>query len=266
MLLINGTWQDSLAASDRAIQFGDGCFTTARVIDGEIRLFDAHVKRLELACDKLGIAFPDARVLSEEMRRLAEPHQAAALKVIITRGAGGRGYSPAGCDSPNRLLSISPWPAFYRDWRKEGITLLQSPVRLGQNPDLAGLKHLNRLEQVLIRRHLEQSDAQDALVLDSEGWLVECCAANLFWRKGLRVYTPRLDQAGVNGLMRQHILKLLADSPWQPEEVREGVGVLETADEVFICNALMPIIPVRQALHTRYLSRELFHYLVPRCE
>lgn len=266
MFLINGTWQQTLAANDRAIQFGDGCFTTARVVDGQIQLFDAHLQRLAQACERLGIAFPDATVLGEEMRTVAQPHLHAVLKAIITRGAGGRGYSAAGCGAPTRLLSVAPYPAFYAQWREQGITLTQSPVQLGRNPYLAGIKHLNRLEQVLIRRHLEQTEAQEALVLDSEGWLTECCAANLFWRKGQRVYTPKLDQAGVNGLMRQHILRQLNDSPWHVEEERALLSDLETADEVFICNALMPLVPVKQAIRTRFASRDLYHYLAPLCE
>ncbi|MEH4798874.1 aminodeoxychorismate lyase [Atlantibacter hermannii] len=266
MLLINGTWQDSLAANDRAIQFGDGCFTTARVKEGEIMLLDAHLNRLAEACARLAIPSPDLDLVRDEMCAVAESHAQAMLKVIVTRGAGGRGYSAAGCGEPSRLLAVSTYPAFYHAWREQGIRLTQSPVQLGRNPLLAGLKHLNRLEQVLIRRHLDTTDAQEALVLDSEGWLIECCAANIFWRKGNHIFTPRLDQAGVNGLMRQHILALLAQSPWQVEEVNALASELETAEEVFICNALMPLVPVNQAMQTRYLSRDAFRYLAPLCE
>lgn len=266
MFLINGTWQQTLAADDRAIQFGDGSFTTAHVIDGEVRHLQAHLDRLALACERLAITAPDFTVLRDEMQQVAQPHQHAVLKVIITRGVGGRGYNPSGCHSPNRLLSVSPYPAFYAQWREEGVSLIQSPVQLGRNPFLAGLKHLNRLEQVMIRQHLAQSDAQEALVLDSEGWLTECCAANLFWRKGDRVLTPRLDQAGVNGIMRQHIMTVLAGTRWRVEEVRALLSDLASADEVFICNALMPIIPVKQAMQTCYTSRELYHFLSPLCE
>lgn len=109
------------------------------------------------------------------------------------------------CQAATRILSVSAYPAYYSQWRKQGITLTLSPIPLGRNPYLAGLKHLNRLEQVLIRSHLEQTDADEALVLDSEGWVTECCAANLFWRTGDIVFTPRLDQAGVNGIMRQFV-------------------------------------------------------------
>ncbi|MDV4208523.1 aminotransferase class IV, partial [Salmonella enterica] len=128
------------------------------------------------------------------------------------------------------------------------------------------LKHLNRLEQVLIRSHLEQTDADEALGLDSEGWVTECCAANLFWRTGDIVFTPRLDQAGVNGIMRQFCLRQLAQSPFQVLEVQAREEAVRQADEIIICNALMPIIPIRAYHGTSYSSRTLFQFLAPFCE
>jgi 4-amino-4-deoxychorismate lyase len=174
--------------------------------------------------------------------------------------------STAGCVSPTRILSFSPFPAHYARWREEGITLTQSPVPLGRNSWLAGLKHLNRLEQVLIRSHLEQTDADEALVLDSDGWLTECCAANLFWRQGRDVFTPRLDYAGVNGIMRQRCIAQLAPSTFRVVEVTARPETLREADEVLICNALMPLVPVRRWEETTWSSRELYHFLAPLCE
>lgn len=266
MFLINGTWQDSLPANDRAVQFGDGCFTTARVANGNVQMLEAHLQRLRQGCQKLAISQPDWDSLAEEMATVANATPLAVLKVILTRGAGGRGYSTAGCMQPSRIISLSAFPEFYARWRQEGIELALSPVRLGRNPALAGIKHLNRLEQVLIRAHLEQTAAHEALVLDSEGWLTECCAANLFWRKGNQVYTPYVDQAGVNGLMRQRILQLLQASHWHAQEVRETVDTLNDADELLICNALLPIAPVRKAAGKTYASRELYDFLAPHCE
>lgn len=157
-------------------------------------------------------------------------------------------------------------PLIMNCWRTEGITLALSPVRLGRNPMLAGIKHLNRLEQVLIRSHLEQTNADEALVLDSEGWVTECCAANLFWRKENVVYTPRLDQAGVNGIMRQFCLQSLAQSPFQVVEVYAREDALMQADEMVICNALMPVIPVRACGDKLMFARSLFDFLAPLCE
>lgn len=266
MFLINGTEQQTLPATDRATQFGDGCFTTARIIDGQIQFLPAHLQRLQHACERLFIPFTDGAVLEQEIKTLAAAKADGVVKVIISRGAGGRGYSTANCNAPTRMLSVSARPAHYARWQQEGITLALSPVRLGRNPLLAGLKHLNRLEQVLIRTSLEQTDADEALVLDSDGWLTECCAANLFWRQGSDVFTPRLDQAGVDGIMRQYCLRQLATSGFNVVEVNAQHDVLRHADEVLICNALMPVIPVRQWADCHWAARDLYHFLAPLCE
>ncbi|CDL41932.1 Aminodeoxychorismate lyase [Citrobacter freundii] len=197
------------------------------------------------------------------MKMLAKGHVRGVLKVIISRGSGGRGYSGKSCHSATRILSVSAWPVHYDRWRQDGIVLALSPVRLGRNPLLAGLKHLNRLEQVLIRSHLEQTDADEALVLDSEGWVTECCAANLFWRKGDVVYTPRLDQAGVNGIMRQFCIRMLAQSPFSIVEVYAGLEEVMQADEIVVCNALMPIIPVCACGDTLLSSRFVIRFFSP---
>nr|WP_318382028.1 aminodeoxychorismate lyase [uncultured Enterobacter sp.] len=266
MFLINGLKQPTLAASDRAIQFGDGCFTTARILAGSVQFLPAHLRRLREACEKLLLPFNDWPLLETEMRAQAQGLESGVLKVILTRGSGGRGYSATACDAPTRILSVSQRPAHYAGWREEGIVLALSPVRLGRNPHLAGIKHLNRLEQVLIRTHLEQTSADEALVLDSDGWVTECCAANLFWRKGSDVFTPRLDQAGVAGVMRAHCLAQLAPSSFRVVEVNATQDALNDADEVLICNALMPVIPVRACGDKTWTSRTLYHFLAPLCE
>ena len=266
MHLINGQWQSDISVSDRAIQFGDGCFTTARIFSGAICHQQAHLRRLQQACEALLITEVDWQTLTEEMRMLASEVTDGVLKVILSRGSGGRGYSAHHCDNPTRILSVFPRPAFYNSWRERGIKLALSPIRLGQNPALAGIKHLNRLEQVLIRTHLERTDAEEALVLDSEGRLVECCAANLFWRKGEQVFTPYVNKSGVNGTMRQHIIACLDNSRWHCQQVSEPLETLAKADEVIICNALMPVIAVRQAENWYYPAGPLYHFLAPLCE
>lgn len=266
MFFINGTEQSSLAADDRGIQYGDGCFTTARIQQGQVALLDKHLARLRHACGALFIPFIEWTILEQEMIALAEEQHEGVLKVIITRGSGGRGYSTSGCQMPARILSVSSLPTHYPRWRQEGIALSLSPIRLGRNPALAGLKHLNRLEQVLVRRHLEQTSADEALVLDSDGWVTECCAANILWRAGDTVFTPRLDYAGVNGIMRQRCLELLAKSRYSVVEVSAGADAVRRADEVLLCNSLMPVVPVSTFDEVSYLSRALFSYLAPLCE
>lgn len=266
MFLINGAYQTHLPANDRSIQFGDGCFTTARIVAGEIRFLSLHIARLQQACQRLLIPFTQWQTLETEMTEVARSQDYAVLKVIISRGSGGRGYNPTQCDNPVRIMSVSRFPDFYAEWKNTGVTLGLSSVRMGINPSLAGIKHLNRLEQVLIRAELEQANQHETIVLDSDGMMVECCAANLFWREGEAVYTPYVDRSGVNGTMRQHIMAELTRQGRVVRQIRATPDALLHADEAFICNALMPIIPVRQAIATRYTSRELYSFLAPLCE
>ncbi|CAI2441870.1 aminodeoxychorismate lyase [Serratia entomophila] len=265
MYWIDGQRHDALAPSDRGLQFGDGCFTTARVIDGKIDLLPWHIERLQQAAQRLMLPAIDWAACEQEMTHAAESIPLGVVKAILTRGSGGRGYGPAGCENPTRIVSRSGYPAHYLQWREQGISLALSPVPLARNPLLAGLKHLNRLEQVLIRAHLDQTAADEALVLDTAGMLVECCAANLFWRKGKAVFTPDLSQAGVAGLMRRRVIALLAGTEYRLHYVSEPPDTLAGADEVLVSNALMPLLPVNAAHLWRYRSRQLYDFLRPHC-
>jgi len=265
MYWINGHQHNALAPSDRGLQFGDGCFTTARVTEGKIDLLPWHIERLQLAAQRLMLPACDWSALEDEMVHAAESIPLGVVKAILTRGSGGRGYSPKGCEAPTRIVSRSSYPMHYLPWRERGISLTLSPVALGRNPLLAGLKHLNRLEQVLIRTHLDQTAADEALVLDTAGMLVECCAANLFWRKGKAVFTPDLGQAGVAGLMRRRVIELLSGSEYSLHCVSEPLETLADAEEVLVSNALMPLLPVNTGQSWRYPSRQLYDFLRPHC-
>ncbi|CNJ85269.1 4-amino-4-deoxychorismate lyase [Yersinia aldovae] len=261
MFWINGVEQSLISVSDRSVQFGDGCFTTARIYNGQIVWLDQHIQRLQRATERLLMPPVNWVVLRTEMLNAAQQTESAVLKVIISRGSGGRGYSGTACQHPTRIIYLSDYPAHYHRWREIGVSLALSPIPLARSPLLAGVKHLNRLEQVLIRTHLEQTTAEEALVLDTNGMLVECCAANLFWRKGERVYTPDLSQSGVDGIMRQRIMTFLAAQGTPVNIVSQPLETLADADEVMVCNALMPLLPVNRADQWAYSSRRLFESL-----
>ncbi len=263
---INGIAQATLSARDRAVQFGDGCFTTAAVRNGRVLMFDAHLQRLRQSCERLQMPVPDWSLLEKEMQHAARSESQAVLKVILTPGAGGRGYSRRGSSAPTRILSLSPWPQHYATLQQQGVRLITSPVRLARNPLLAGIKHLNRLEQVLIRHYLDESDADEALVLDTQGCVIECCAANLFWRSGTCIYTPRLDQAGVDGIMRRFLIAQLTASGQTCQEIEAPAERLLDADEVVICNALMPVLPVRQIDNVAFSDHRLYQQLFSCCQ
>lgn len=266
MMWINGAEQTQLAARDRAVQFGDGCFTTAAVINGQIQLLPAHLQRLKQGCERLLMAEPDWQQLEAEMLTAAQGQERTVLKVILTPGAGGRGYSRHGCSHPTRIISLSPWPHHYQALQQQGARLVTSPVPLARNPLLAGIKHLNRLEQVLIRHHLDQTEADEALVLDTEGTVVECCAANLFWREGDKIFTPCLDQAGVAGIMRRFLMAQMAATGQACQLIDGNRDRILAADEVVICNALMPVLPVRSIDDVSFTARSLYQQLLASCQ
>ncbi|WP_145514562.1 aminodeoxychorismate lyase [Yersinia massiliensis] len=265
MFWINGVEQNLISASDRSVQFGDGCFTTARVCDGRVVWLDKHILRLQQATERLLMPTVNWNALTQEMVEAGSHTEEGVLKVIISRGSGGRGYNGAACQHPTRIISLSDYPAQYHNWRERGVSLALSPVPLARNPLLAGVKHLNRLEQVLIRAHLERTMADEALVLDTEGMLVECCAANLFWRRKEVIFTPDLSLSGVDGIMRQQIMSCLSAHGRRIEIVSQPPNVLADADEVMICNALMPLLPVNRADNWVYHSRQLFDFLSQHC-
>ncbi|MCR3755314.1 MAG: aminodeoxychorismate lyase [Sodalis sp. Psp] len=262
---VNSIPQQQLLLTDRALQFGDAFFTTARILDGTILLLEWHLERLAEAAQRLLFTTFNPDVVRQDMLIAAASGGDGVIKTLISRGIGGRGYSFIGCGAPVRIVSRFPAPTHYSRWRQDGVRLSLSPVRLARNPLLAGIKHTNRLEQVLIRAHLEGDGADEALVLDTDGCLVGCGSANLFWRQGQQVYTPILNYAGVAGVMRKRILLLLPTLGYTPVEIATGPDVLLAAEEVFITNALLPVVPVREIDHRQYYDRTLYIALCSHC-
>lgn len=271
---VNGQACQHISVSDRAVAFGDGCFTTIHGVNQQAKMLEEHIARLARDCQRLKITSPDWVALKQHLVKICteQTDEEFVLKVIISRGAGGRGYSSKGFTQPTVIVSVSPFPSHYIPLQCEGAQLILSQIPVSRNPFLAGMKHLNRLEQVLIRQEIDDLQADEAIVLDTDGTVVECCSANVFWRVGQTVYTPVLSHSGVDGLMRQKIIALLAGSQYHLEEVERFASVFAHCDEVIMCNALMPVLPVKsiqmgsQHGTLYFTSRELFEYLFLRCK
>ncbi|CAH0533034.1 Aminodeoxychorismate lyase [Vibrio stylophorae] len=246
MQWINGQPASQVNARDRALHYGDGCFTTAQMCHGTILDWSSHLARLQDHCQRLWISFDEWSALESCCQRIAHERQQGVLKVLISRGSGGRGYSPQGCDAPMWLVQTSELPSHYEQWRQQGVRLGLSEVSLARQPLLAGIKHLNRLEQVLIKQALLATDWDDALVCDTVGHIIETSMANVFWRIGNILYTPKLDQAGVAGIMRAKVLGQCAFLGVECQQVCEPISALTMADELMICNALLGVAPVQQ--------------------
>jgi 4-amino-4-deoxychorismate lyase len=246
MILVNGQNQNHIDVADRGLHYGDGLFETIAVNDGQPRLWERHWRRLSMGCRRLGLAQPEPGMLWEEASRVCCGVDRGVLKIILTRGAGGRGYHPPQTGQATRIMATYPWPAYPEaNWR-QGVAVRLCTTRLGRNSALAGMKHLNRLEQVLARSEWEASHIAEGLMLDDDDHIIAGTMSNLFIVTAQGLLTPVLTACGVAGVMRSVILDLATelDIAWQEAPLR--LEDLHRADEVFLSNALIGIWPVRR--------------------
>jgi len=245
-MLINGVASTHISANDRGLAYGDGFFTTAKVVNGKVEFWRDHVERLMRASNKFSIELPSLLTLFTEVQTVIAGVELGCLKIVITRGEGGRGYSAQGCDNPTRLISLSPWPVHYQDWQRDGIHLGVAEFKLGLQPYLAGYKTLNRFEQVLIKQELNALEYDDLIVCDINDHVIEASAGNLFWFTEGTLYTPELSQTGVAGIMRKQVLQRAEQKAIPVALVKTDIVQLEYCEAMFITNALMGIVPIKQ--------------------
>jgi 4-amino-4-deoxychorismate lyase len=214
-------------------------------VDGRIRWLDYHFDRLVEGCKRLEIPQPDRATIEREIAEHCPPNGRAVVKLIVTRGPGARGYEPPSDTRPTRILSISQWSDYPRAHYTDGIRVRVCALRLGENPALAGIKHLCRLEQVLARLELRGSGAQEGLLLDAAGRVIGGTSSNLFAVHGVELSTPALTRCGVRGVMRRAVLE--AAGAFDELRIAERdltLADIEQADELFMTNALFGIWPV----------------------
>lgn len=241
MMLINGALQPTLSASDRGLSFGDGIFRTLECRDGRALLWRWQRDRLCSDARALGLALPDLDLLRSEVMLAAGAWPRAVVKIMLTRGSGPRGYAISADSIPTRIVSAAPWEGYPAAWGRDGVRLRLCQLRLARQPRLAGIKHLNRLENVLARSEWADPQIQEGLLLDSQNQVIECTKSNLFLVRDGQLFTPLLDQCGVAGALRAWVMERAA-----VEMVHLTLAQLHAADEVFVCNSLAGIWPVAQ--------------------
>ena len=242
LCLIDGERGNTLAVSDRALHYGDGVFETLAIIRGRPQLWSAHMERLLRGCALLGLPAPDLQALAAECETLCQDAEQAVCKIIVTRGSGGRGYRAPASPQPHRILIRYPWPQQVDAQNGLHLTLCHTP--LSCHPQLSGIKHLNRLEQVLARNEWQDDAFDEGLMCDPQGYLVEGTMSNLFAIRQAALLTPDLSHCGLPGIMRQQVFALAEQRGISCQHVRFRPEDLEQVDEIFICNSLLGIAPV----------------------
>lgn len=245
MSLINGQQCNEISINDRGLQYGDGVFETIAVQDSSLLCWDEHINRLEAGCQRLKIPFSNKSLLKNEARSLIDPDEQGVLKIIITRGQGGRGYALPDNPSPNRIISLYPFPDYPEENASQGINVRMCDYRYSKNPDLAGIKHLNRLEQILARSEWNDTSIAEGIVLDIDDNVIEGTMSNLFCFIDNVLYTPDLTECGVAGVIRNQIIKLASGLNINLEIKKISQQTLKEADEVFLCNSVIGVWPVK---------------------
>ena len=244
MTLVDGIHTNDVSALDRGLAYGDGLFETLAVVDGHILNWQSHADRLRRGCDALSIPQPDFTLLADEARAVASGTDRSVVKIIITRGSGGRGYTPAPDTVAVRIVTRHRWPDEYARREDSGINVCIAQHRISHNPHLAGVKHLNRLDQVLASIELAKRGVTEALMLDMNGFVIEATRCNIFAIHGDLMVTPCLNNCGVSGVMRSIILQLAPSVGLRSQETELTLHAVCSAGEVFLCNAIAGIWPV----------------------
>ena len=245
--LINGSFDHVISPFDRGFAYGDGVFRTMKMVDGLPENWPLHYQKLVADCAVINIVCPSAELLMSDLQQLFSPirlpeDQVAIAKIIITRGEGSRGYTPPAITAPMRVVTKSAMPQYPEIRFSEGVSLTVCETHLASQAKLAGIKHLNRLENVLAR--MEWTDTHmtngiaDGIMLDSADHVIECTSANIFALFGDTLMTPSLHQCGVAGITRQRIIDLAYTLSLKAKIEVIDLPTLLSADEVIICNSL----------------------------
>ncbi|PIV89249.1 MAG: aminodeoxychorismate lyase [Hydrogenophilales bacterium CG17_big_fil_post_rev_8_21_14_2_50_63_12] len=237
--LVNGLEGAALDPLDRGLQYGDGVFRTLRVDNGKPRWWDEQLAKLATDASHLAMAWPEASAWRADLANLAGRLSGGVLKLLLTRGSAARGYHPPKAASPTRILIYDPTPLMSDAWPSAGLNVRICDLRLGAQPRLAGIKHLNRLENVMARAEWSDPDTHEGLLRDEAGRVISGVMSNVFLWQGGCLRTPRLDRCGVAGVTRARLLARAATAGYRVEQCELDRDDVLAAEEIMLTNSLI---------------------------
>ena len=241
--LINGQQAEHISIRDRGFQYGDGCFETVRVLANKPILWSAHLKRLGQACKTLHLSV-DFDLLQSEVSQLLQANKTAdvILKITVTRGEGGRGYTPLDQADCTRIIQLIDYVA---PDTNNGARVVICQHRLSSNSLLGGIKHLNRLDQVLASAQIP-TNFDEGLCMDEGGDVIEGCRSNLLLVVDNQLVTPDLSKSGVEGVMLNYLIEEFAELGSSVPRKTISLCELKTASEIFLCNSVFGVWPIAE--------------------
>ncbi|MCZ6565024.1 MAG: aminodeoxychorismate lyase [Gammaproteobacteria bacterium] len=241
--IINGEQGDSLSSLDRGLLYGDGIFETIAIQQGQPQYWQEHLERLKLGCEILGLSGLDHALLKTEVEKLIDVDAQCIVKIIITRGVGGRGYKSTQ-QSLTRIIQKFPWTEYPESYTQSGIDVTLCEFRLAQQSKLAQIKHLNRLEQVLARSEWAD-EYQEGLVCDQEDHIIEATSSNVFFEMASCLVTPELTGCGVAGVLRNKVINYCNNNDIQLSIREFSLSEISDIQGMFVCNSVIGIWPVK---------------------
>ena len=245
MILVNGAATESVAALDRGLAYGDGVFRTFPVRQGRAQCWALHFRKLERDCAALSIPCPSEGVLAAEVGQLARETPDFTAKIIVTRGSGARGYAPPQSPAPTRIVLSAGLPEHPVEFARDGIRAHLCATRVAHQPRLAGIKHLNRLENVLARAEWSDPSVAEGLMLDAEDHVVGGTMSNLFIVENRALVTPQLWRCGVAGVTRDRVMEAAAKHGMTCREEPVPRDRFLAAQEAMVVNSLVGVWQIR---------------------
>jgi 4-amino-4-deoxychorismate lyase len=252
MILVNGAAADCVAATDRGLAYGDGVFRTMLIRDRMPVAWSRHYRKLADDCAALELPCPPEALLAKELSRALDGAGTQVAKIIVTRGSGPRGYAPPRQPSPTRIVMTSPLPQYPQEFERMGVEVHLCRTRLASQPRLAGVKHLNRLENVLARAEWGNPAVAEGLMMDEEGHLVCGTQSNLFIAEEGRLVTPSLARCGVAGVTRDRVMAAAAARGVTCGEEPVSQDRLRAADAALLVNSIIGVWGIRACEERRW--------------
>ena len=245
-MLVNGKQGILIGIRDRGLLYGDGVFRTLLACKGHALHWPLHFQKLQRDCAVLGIPCPGFAILSAELNNVLLNYPDGVVKLIVTRGSGIRGYALPDSIEPTRIWDVAPKTEYPLELAIHGIKSRFCQFRLSRQPRLAGVKHLNRLENVLAAAEFKDSDVTEGLLMDEEDHVIGGTRSNLFLVSQGKLITPELSHCGVAGVQRDRVMAWAEQSNMPIQVCEVGLDEVMNADEVFVTNSVMTLWPIRE--------------------
>lgn len=244
MILVDGLPANAVPADDRGFSYGDGVFRTLAMRNGRAQWWPQQYARLVTDCGALRITPPSETDLRRDIETIARQLPDCALRITVTRGSGGRGYAVPQYPQSRRVVSANPLPEYPRHWPEQGVCVRMCELRLAAQPRLAGVKHLNRLENVLARAEWNDPAIAEGLLLDEAGHVIEGTRCNVFILEKDSLVTPDLSRCGVAGVTRDLVIAAAGRNGLRCHIEPISRQRLDNAREILLVNSLIGVWPV----------------------